>query len=62
MSEIYKDVAVRFIKASNENHVLFNEELEILTHLVTKFKLLSISEYAHKEEEQEHLKKLYHWL
>jgi hypothetical protein len=49
MSEIFKDVAIRFIKASNENHVLFNEELEILTHLVNKFKLISISEYAHKE-------------
>jgi len=42
MSKLYENVSIRYIKASNENHILMNEELEILEHLVSKFGLMTI--------------------
>ena len=50
MNKLYENVANRYIKASRDNRILMNEELEILKHLVSKFGLMTISEYAKKEK------------
>jgi hypothetical protein len=36
----------RFIEISNNNELMFGDEMEILQHLVNKFNLISSSEYA----------------
>lgn len=41
---------VRYIKASNKGRFTYTQELNILNHLLNKFKPVSLSEYAHKEK------------
>ena len=40
---------IRLIEASNKGRLTYTQELNILNHLLNKFKPISITEYAKKE-------------
>jgi hypothetical protein len=42
------NVAIRYIEASNKGQITYTDELNILEHVLNKFKPISISEYAKK--------------
>ena len=42
------NVAIRYIEASNEKQITYTDELNILEHILNKFKPISVSEYAKK--------------
>jgi hypothetical protein len=49
MNELIENVSLRYINTSNKGLISYTDELEILEHLLNKFKPISKSEYAKKE-------------
>ena len=43
------NVAIRYIEASNKGQITYTDELNILEHILNKFKPKSVSEYAKKQ-------------
>lgn len=43
------NVAIRYIEASNKGQITYADELNILEHILNKFKPKSVSEYAKKQ-------------